>query len=224
MQWTASTDRFDKAKCLKHDASRKNYLLIGDSHAAHLWQGLSTAFPDVNFQAATATGCRPLLGAEGKQTKPTCTELVKFLFSDYLMHAKLDGVILAAAWKDFELARIGPTLDFLHQHGITVIVFGPIVMYDHSLPELMITGMLRGDTGFVARHRSEDQRLMDEKMAQATAGHGATFVSLQHLLCDHGGCLERSDDGTPLQFDYGHLTRAGAETVARRLREKEVIR
>jgi hypothetical protein len=32
---------FDQAECLHRIEGRQNYLLIGDSHAAHLWYGLS---------------------------------------------------------------------------------------------------------------------------------------------------------------------------------------
>ena len=38
-----STNRqqLDAETCLKPDPARPNYLLVGDSHAAHLWFGLS---------------------------------------------------------------------------------------------------------------------------------------------------------------------------------------
>jgi hypothetical protein len=47
--------------CLKRDESKENYLLIGDSDAAHLWYGLSTVFDRINIMQAAA-GCTPLLG------------------------------------------------------------------------------------------------------------------------------------------------------------------
>jgi hypothetical protein len=40
---------FDKAMCLKKSSKLPNYLLIGDSQAAHLWIGLSKVFPNVNI-------------------------------------------------------------------------------------------------------------------------------------------------------------------------------
>ena len=44
---------------MKPDPTRPNYLLVGDSHAAHLWFGLSSAMPEVNVMQATASMCRP---------------------------------------------------------------------------------------------------------------------------------------------------------------------
>jgi hypothetical protein len=44
---------------MKPDGKRPNYLLVADSHAAHLWFGLSTSMPEVNLMQATASACRP---------------------------------------------------------------------------------------------------------------------------------------------------------------------
>src|SRR5262249_17443149 len=43
--------------CLALRPDRKNVLVMGDSHAAHLWMGLHEARPDINFMQATASGC-----------------------------------------------------------------------------------------------------------------------------------------------------------------------
>ncbi len=40
--------KFDVQTCMTPDLERPNYLLLGDSHAAHLWLGLSSALSDVN--------------------------------------------------------------------------------------------------------------------------------------------------------------------------------
>ena len=51
--------QLDIETCMTPDARRPNYLLVGDSHAAHLWSGLSAAMPAVNIMQATASACRP---------------------------------------------------------------------------------------------------------------------------------------------------------------------
>src|ERR1700688_3126385 len=48
---------FDAKTCLTKDATRPNYLLIGDSHAAQLWLGLSSVQSSVNLMQATVTMC-----------------------------------------------------------------------------------------------------------------------------------------------------------------------
>ena len=51
--------QFDAQTCLTLDPKRPNYLLVGDSHAAHLWFGLASALPEINIMQATASVCRP---------------------------------------------------------------------------------------------------------------------------------------------------------------------
>ena len=52
---------FDRNKCLRLEEGRQNYLLIGDSHAAQLWYGLSNLLDDVHILQATTAGCKPQL-------------------------------------------------------------------------------------------------------------------------------------------------------------------
>ena len=68
-----STNRqqLDTETCLKPDPARPNYLLVGDSHAAHLWSGLSSAMPEVNVMQATASLCRPAVMAGSRYDTPT---------------------------------------------------------------------------------------------------------------------------------------------------------
>ena len=56
----ANRQTFDTKACLTKDATRPNYLLIGDSHAAQLWLGLSSVLTSVNLMQATVTMCRPV--------------------------------------------------------------------------------------------------------------------------------------------------------------------
>ena len=69
---TSATD-YDRAACLDLAADRPNVLLLGDSHAAHLWTGLRDTWPEVRVLQATASGCKPVLGTTGTKR---CTGLV----------------------------------------------------------------------------------------------------------------------------------------------------
>ena len=54
---------FDETSCTSSDPNVHNYLLIGDSHAAALWFGLSHELANARILEATASGCAPTLGA-----------------------------------------------------------------------------------------------------------------------------------------------------------------
>ena len=50
--------------CITLKQNSPNYLILGDSHAAHLWSGLQATYPTINFLQATGAGCTPVLGVE----------------------------------------------------------------------------------------------------------------------------------------------------------------
>ncbi|MGZ3325112.1 MAG: acyltransferase family protein, partial [Xanthobacteraceae bacterium] len=92
--------RLDVQTCMKLDGKRPNYLLVGDSHAAHLWFGLSTAMPGVNLMQATASACRPAVERVSLLDSRACPKLMRFVFDDFLVNNRVDKVLLAASWKD----------------------------------------------------------------------------------------------------------------------------
>ena len=55
-----SMSMFDQQRCLPFTPNHRHYLLLGDSHAAHLWPGLSTVFPDLEIGQANVAGCNLL--------------------------------------------------------------------------------------------------------------------------------------------------------------------
>ena len=60
-----SWEDFNFVKCLSTDDMKKDYLLFGDSYAAHLWYGLSVIFREDNFLQATVAGCSPIFDRRG---------------------------------------------------------------------------------------------------------------------------------------------------------------
>jgi hypothetical protein len=104
------------------------------------------------------------------------------VFADFLIHNKIDKLILASAWSEEDLAALSETLDWAKAHGIRTIVIGPIVLYDEMLPRLLFLSMRDGDPGLVGRHRLKLVAL-DEKLRALAAAKGAGYVSLLEILC-----------------------------------------
>jgi peptidoglycan/LPS O-acetylase OafA/YrhL len=210
-------DREDKVDyltskgCLQTDPSRPNYLLIGDSYAAHLWYGLSHAFDKINVMQATAAGCTPL--PERKFTR-ICNGVMRFLFSDYLLHHKPDRLVLSAEWLPADLPQLAQVLDWATAHDIRVILMGPIMRYDDRLPAFAIE---EDNPDLPDAHRL-DYRALDQSLRELAHEKGATYVSLLDLLCKEAVCETLAGPGVPLQFDDGHLTKAGSLLVGERLR------
>jgi peptidoglycan/LPS O-acetylase OafA/YrhL len=209
--------KFDVQTCMTPDSRRPNYLLLGDSHAAHLWLGLSSALSDVNIMQASASMCRPAVAAGSGYDTPFCRKLMELVFNDFLVNNKVDRIVLAASWKDEDLPFLSTTLETLKARGLNVVVLGPIVEYDSALPRLLVDEILRGDPGAAAAMRRAGVRERDQAMSRMVSAHGATYLSVYDAICRDGRCDEFVQGDVPIQFDAGHLTAQGSIEVGRRL-------
>jgi peptidoglycan/LPS O-acetylase OafA/YrhL len=214
-----STNRqqLDVQTCMKLDSKRPNYLLVGDSHAAHLWFGLSAAMPEVNIMQATASSCRPAIVPTSLLDTRACPKLMQFVFNDFLVNNKVDKVLLAASWKDEDLPDLSNTLEMLKLRGVDVIVLGPIVEYDGALPRLLVDKILHDSPAIASGLRKPGIQERDLAMRRIVTAKGATYLSVYDSVCRNGLCDEFAVGDIPLQFDAGHLTPEGSVAVARRL-------
>jgi peptidoglycan/LPS O-acetylase OafA/YrhL len=169
--------------CLKRDESKENYLLIGDSHAAQLWYGLSAVFDRINIMQATAAGCTPLLG---RRFTPICNELLDFLFKDYLLHHKPDRLVVSAEWLESDFWPIAGLLDWAASHDIHVILMGPITRYDDRLPRLLAFAIEDHHPNMPDEHHISLGHL-DDDLRRLSRQKGATYVSLFDLLSARRG-------------------------------------
>ncbi len=214
---TGNRQQLDVQTCMKLDAKRPNYLLVGDSHAAHLWLGLSSAMPDVNLMQATAGACRPAVERISLLDSRACPRLMQFVFNDFLVNHRVDKVLLSASWKDEDIPALSDTLDTLMSRGLDVVVLGPIVEYDGALPRLLADEILRHSPSIADAMRTPGIRERDRAMRRMVTAKGATYLSVYDTVCRDGNCDEFAEGDIPLQFDAGHLTAEGSVEVGRRL-------
>ncbi|HEY2110891.1 MAG TPA: SGNH hydrolase domain-containing protein, partial [Dongiaceae bacterium] len=113
--------------------------------------------------------------------------MISYVFEDFLLHHKIDRLILAAAWSLYDLAPLAATLDWARAHGVKTVLVGPIVVYDDMLPRLLVLAIRDNDPGLVDRHRS-DLAALDEAMRQLAAKKGAAYISLVRAICGQGSC------------------------------------
>ncbi len=214
---------FAPAACLKQDAARKNYLLIGDSHAAQLWYGLSTIFPGVNVMQATASGCKPTL-AQSSTSEDRCRQLMDYIFTDYLPAHHVDALLIAGRWREDDLPRLAETMAWAKQRGLNVILFGPMLQYDAALPRLLATSITNNSPQTPYDHRViQYVRPGSANVRSCGREVGRALHLLFKTLCGPASCVEFADDGVPLQADYGHLTKDGSVLLAQRLRQSQEL-
>ena len=207
---------FRASKCLEMSPSRQDYLIIGDSHAAHLWPGLTQVFPQINFMQGNASGCRPFYVADSRSR---CKTLVDYIFTQFLPGKRLDGIIMAGRWRKDDIAEIKQTALRLRQFADRVIVFGPIVEYTMSLPRILALeyGNL-SNLDVAAPYRKTYQQELDLELGREMQAAGIEYVSVYRAICAPECALWAEQDVVPMQFDSGHLTTAGARKLVRRIK------
>ena len=207
---------FDPSVCMRQDKEKKNYLLIGDSHAAHLSYGLLKTFPEVNLMQATASGCKPTLD-HPVGTSDACVSIMDFVYQTYLPHQKVDVLLIEAAWKEEDLASIPAILARAKEDARSVILFGPMVQYDAPLPRILAISLFKKEPGYPFLHRRDDLREVDHEMAKIAQENNVRYISFYDLLCGPNTCVTSTTEGAPVLYDYGHLTKEGSLLTAQEL-------
>jgi peptidoglycan/LPS O-acetylase OafA/YrhL len=213
---------FDRAGCLSPAPDRPNDLLLGDSHAAHLWYGLAHMLPGIHILQATAAGCMPEFRPPSRVSR-SCSALMDYILRDYLPAHRVDRLLIAARWGQRDVPALGQVLAWAKAQGIPVTLFGPLVEYTAPLPRLLAEATERDDPGYVADHLIRTYGPLDAALAALAARYDAQYVSMLKLLCRGDVCPSRADDGSPLEFDTDHLTADGSLTVARKLVESQQL-
>jgi peptidoglycan/LPS O-acetylase OafA/YrhL len=218
-----SSEAFDSTACLRQDPARPNYLLLGDSHAAALWYGISRELVGVNVMQATVAGCKPTLHHVSQSTSK-CTDMMDYVFNEYLPKHHVDALLIAARWEEGDLPRLTETLAWAKQQGLKVTLFGPMVQYDSSLPRLLATSIKDNDPDIPYNHRVAGYARLDAEMSHmAQTDWQVRYVSFFKSLCREKTCVEYAAAGVPLQFDYGHLTKDGSVLLAQMLHNNEQL-
>jgi peptidoglycan/LPS O-acetylase OafA/YrhL len=211
---------YNDSLCLHQDPNRRNYLLLGDSHSAMLWPGLSSALPNLNIMQASISGCDPLIHPSGS---PVCKQMMHYIYSTYLPQHPVQGLLLQARWLPNELPSLTETFAWAHAHHIPVILFGPVPEYDAPLPRLEAYAVAWNQPTLAQQHRVAGTESLDALFEHlATTTWHVPYISLYQTICDPISCTEFSDPThtVPLMFDTNHLSAQGSRLVIHRLIER----
>jgi peptidoglycan/LPS O-acetylase OafA/YrhL len=229
--------------CLEPAPGRRNYLLWGDSTAAALYPGLSSALPDIHFLQATKAGCPPVEDAAGGTATSVdargCRPFQRYIGEGFLASYRPEAVLLVAKWTRKDLPALSAEIDRLRERGLKVIVVGPPLAFDAYLPKLLSAEMRRTASAEVhqrnlARHMRADYAESDGEMA--SLAHDAWHVpyisqradwcgqaggaAVQPSWLDVNGCPLVLPTGEPMTFDDDHLTVTASNMMARIMRDK----
>jgi peptidoglycan/LPS O-acetylase OafA/YrhL len=200
---------FDVNRCLTVKVGVTNILILGDSHAADLWPGLSSTFPNVNFLQATASGCRPTLNSIGAAR---CTKLINYVIHEYLPKNRISMVIMSARWEVGDAEGVATTARALSLVADKVLVVGPMPEYRRPLPMLLAQSTADLEQAYANGFRSPDIELIDRSFSRQMTESSIEYLSLVDLMCNP--LCKVIVNHAPIEFDSGHLTEEGSTYLA----------
>jgi peptidoglycan/LPS O-acetylase OafA/YrhL len=211
---TANSDGlqyFKMQQCLAGSTTRKNILVIGDSHAANIVEALRKTYPTFNFMQATAVGCKPTLDSRGAGR---CTALVNFIYKDWLKNnpGRVDSIVIAGRWEEADIKPLAATLVYLKDLHINTIVYGPSLEFIVPVPLIMAYEEI-SQVALSPNFIKPDRVTLDHEFRAAFATSTTYFSPLQNM-CAAGVC-HAADGGRPMFFDRDHMTMLGAEKAVR---------
>ncbi len=216
-------DKYDSNTCLREDKTKKNYLLLGDSHSAMLWSALSSTLQHSNVMQASTAACEPSLAPSGS---PDCKKMMTYIFQNYLPTHPIQGVFIVGRWEVKDIEPLTKLISWTKQHQLPVIVFGPVPEYDAPLPRLLAYSIAWTRPDLASQHLVVGPKLLDEEMQHvATTTWHVPYISLYNEICAADGCIEYADRAhqIPLMGDDNHLSSLGASFVVQRLVDKGVL-
>ena len=240
--FTPDTDfsGFDASICLHEDPTHRQFLLIGDSHAADLYPGLFKVFSSLNISQVNATFCPPLVTEPVLRPEfaPNCDKLSEFIFGNYLLHHRVDTVLLSAFWDESQLVELGRTISWIQQHGMKVIVFGPSIEFTMPLPRILIASLRDHAPERIAEYETPEPRQLDITMARIARGAVERFHISQSLK--HSARHRLSWKRKPMETGSRHVPsmhlrayrcssipiispRTGSVLYARAMRDRNVL-
>jgi len=212
---------YDKQKCVAYKEGKKNYLLFGDSHAAHFYSAFATLIKDdETLTQVTTSGCNPLLPYRGAKR---CIGLNKWAYEELIREKHFDVIVLSALWFSIHKKDFQYSLTQLAKYTDTLVVFGPSMSYKQPLPRLLLNLQKGEDSTQIYKSAGlyEKLALMDKALkSYVSTMDNVKYISVLDTLCDKKGCKTITPDGTPINFDDSHLTHEGALYILKQVEDK----
>ena len=222
---------FEDGRCgEKDDPAKPTILVVGDSHAAHLFAGLTQAFAGkANLLTLSSVFCAPLVEHvamdEGVAGTPRCRAINDYVF-EHIRAIRPDVLLVAGYFAQYDHEanwRYPGYLDDLvegarrlHRDGVrSIVVAGQVPTWAPILPILVGRDILeRGEAAEFSRIGVRPDSLeTDRALAAKDWGEGVAYISQAKTLCGAEGCRRVVGRNLPedlLAVDYGHYSVNGS--------------
>jgi peptidoglycan/LPS O-acetylase OafA/YrhL len=222
---------FETGRCsVADDPAKPTILIVGDSHAAHLFAGLTQAFGGAaNILTLSSVFCVPLVEHvemdQGVAGTPRCRAINDYVF-ERIREIKPDVLLVAGYFAQYDheanwrypgfLDALVAGAKTLHRDGVPLIVIaGEVPTWAPWLPILVGRDLLEtGEAPAFSRVGVRPDSLeTDKALAAKDWGEGVVYVSQAAKLCGSDGCRRLVGPNLPedlLAVDYGHYSVNGS--------------
>ena len=205
-------ESFTNENCVHINTGKINILLLGDSHAEHFRRALEDHSDKFSVSVAVVSGCRPTFPGTGRKT---CMTMMQRFYKELINDNKFDVAIVSARWNKTAIERMPDAIKLLKENIKNVVILGPGINYVQSLPILLARhgAALSAFNSNSKLLTYEQTKAVDQRLKSIAVGSGVNYVSLLELTCPNSQCRTLTKAGIPMQWDYGHLTYAGASEL-----------
>ena len=212
------------------DPKKPTILVVGDSHAAHLFAGLNQTYGDrANVMALAAVFCVPLVEPvamdEGVAGTPRCQAVNEYVFKR-IAEIRPDVLVVGGYFAQYDheanwrypgfLDAVVAGARRLHEEGVaSIVIAGEVPTWAPVLPILVGRDLIETGTASEFSHVGlrPDSLETDRVMAAKDWGPGVVYVSQAARLCGPEGCRRLVGSRLPedvLAIDSGHYSLAGS--------------
>jgi peptidoglycan/LPS O-acetylase OafA/YrhL len=187
------------------------YVLLGDSHAEHLFPGLAEQYPGTTLAYTTREGL-PLISNRG------FTEVFQAIGAD----SSVKGILLSAHWasklqgvdSNAFYADLKATLSYFTSKGKKVYLLDDVPIFPFNAERCAYA-----DRAFISNMCTVDARAVTRTPLALTSiddGPLVTYLNLEKYICGERECL-MAHEGRLLYRDRNHLNINGSKFVAQAL-------
>ncbi|MDR6126058.1 acyltransferase family protein [Sphingomonas sp. SORGH_AS_0438] len=209
-------------RCLGSVSGKSNWLLVGDSHAAMLWNGLADNLPKINIQSAVVFGCEInlTLKADGQ----LCNNLMHKAMVEHVNERPPAVLVLTSRWLIVDKTGISNLNSRLSKKGVRLLIIGPTPEYTIPVPRLMAESIRRNDPNLIDENISQRIWQTDSELKKLSTATGFSYISALKYMCNlQKKCTVADKNGNLLYFDQNHLNKTGANYLVRRIISQEAI-
>jgi peptidoglycan/LPS O-acetylase OafA/YrhL len=212
-------DRLPTERACRLGRGSVTTVLWGDSHLIALAPAFDAVLRESGEAAvlAATSACPPMRSFQRRNLARSCAAQNADLTSFLEKHSEVHRVVLVGAWSRYfageEGAAAGPalikTVVWLRSRGLEVILFGPVPVYERSVPLTLALERMHKHPMILSTGVSQRDGLRSfYAAAKKSEDLGAQFADPVAWMCRP--VCRVSENGAPLYRDENHLSAEGA--------------